>query len=70
MDARRTDILARIVADKAEEVIAAQLARPYDELAEAARAAPPPRGFARAIEARIASGKPAVIAEIKRARPS
>ena len=70
MDARRTDILARIVADKAEEVIAAQLARPYDELAEAARAAPPPRGFARAIEARIASGKPAVIAEIKRASPS
>ena len=34
MDARRTDLLARIVADKAEEVLVAQLARPYDELAE------------------------------------
>jgi len=70
MDPKRNDILARIVADKAEEVIAAQLARPYDELASVARAAPPARGFAAAIEAAIARGKPAVIAEIKRASPS
>jgi indole-3-glycerol phosphate synthase len=70
MDAKRNDILARIVADKAQEVIAAQLARPYDDIAAAARDAPPPRGFARAIEARVAAGKPAVIAEIKRASPS
>ncbi len=46
MDAKRTDFLARIVADKAEEVIAAQLARPYEEVAAAARVAPPPRDFA------------------------
>ena len=70
MDAKRTDFLARIVADKAEEVIAAQLARPYEEVAAAARVAPPPRDFAGAIEARIAAGRPAVIAEIKRASPS
>ncbi|GMU72826.1 MAG: indole-3-glycerol phosphate synthase 2 [Burkholderiales bacterium] len=70
MDAKRSDFLARIVADKAEEVIAAQLARPFDEVAAAARAAPPPRDFAGAIETRIASGRPAVIAEIKRASPS
>ncbi len=70
MDAKRTDFLARIVADKAEEVIAAQLARPYEEVAAAARAAPPPRDFAGAIEARIRAGRPAVIAEIKRASPS
>ena len=70
MDPKRNDILARIVADKAEEVIAAELARPYDDLAAAARAAPPPRGLAAAIEATIARGKPAVIAEIKRASPS
>jgi indole-3-glycerol phosphate synthase len=70
MDAKRTDILARIVADKAEEVIAAQLKRPYDELAAAAHDMPPPRDFAGAIERTIASGKPAVIAEIKRASPS
>ena len=70
MDAKRSDFLARIVADKAEEVIAAQLRRPYEDVAAAARAASPPRDFAGAIEARIASGKPAVIAEIKRASPS
>ncbi len=70
MDARRTDILARIVADKAEEVIDAQLKRPYDEVAAAARAVPPPRDFAGAIERTIAAGRPAVIAEIKRASPS
>ena len=70
MDPKRTDILARIVADKAEEVIAAQLARPYDDVAAAARAAPPPRDFGGAIEAAIAAGRPAVIAEIKRASPS
>ena len=70
MDAKRTDVLSRIVADKAEEVIAAQLARPYDEVVAAARAAPPPRDFAGAIEGAIAAGRPAVIAEIKRASPS
>ncbi|MEO8486292.1 MAG: indole-3-glycerol phosphate synthase TrpC [Betaproteobacteria bacterium] len=70
MDTKRSDILARIVADKAEEVIGAQIARPYDDLVDVARAASPPRGFAAAIENRIATGKPAVIAEIKRASPS
>ncbi len=70
MDAKRTDFLSRIVADKAEEVIAAQLARPYEEVAAAARAAPRPRDFAGAIERVIAAGRPAVIAEIKRASPS
>ena len=70
MDPKRIDVLARIVADKAEEVIAAQLARPYDEVAAEARDASPPRGFAAAIEAAIARQRPAVIAEIKRASPS
>jgi indole-3-glycerol phosphate synthase len=70
MDAKRTDILARIIADKAEEVIGAEIARPYPDVVAAALAAPPPRDFAGAIEKRIASGRPAVIAEIKRASPS
>jgi indole-3-glycerol phosphate synthase len=65
-----SDILARILTTKAEEVIAAQIERPLPVVEEDARNAPPPRGFANAIRARIAEGRPAVIAEIKRASPS
>jgi indole-3-glycerol phosphate synthase len=65
-----SDILARIMATKAEEVISAQVERPFEMLEREARAAPAPRGFAAAIGARVASGRPAVIAEIKRASPS
>jgi indole-3-glycerol phosphate synthase len=64
------DILAKIMTTKAEEVIAAQVARPYAKVAADARAAAPPRGFERALRAKIAAGKPAVIAEIKKASPS
>ncbi|HEY1325289.1 MAG TPA: indole-3-glycerol phosphate synthase TrpC [Casimicrobiaceae bacterium] len=63
-------MLARIVADKSAEVIAAQLAQPFAEVDRAARAAAPARGFDRALRARIAAGAPAVIAEIKKASPS
>jgi indole-3-glycerol phosphate synthase len=66
----RADILARIVADKAEEVIAAQIARPRAEIDAAARDAPPPRDFTAAIRSRIAEKRAAVIAEIKKASPS
>jgi indole-3-glycerol phosphate synthase len=66
----RSDILERILATKAEEVIAAQVARPFDVVEREARGAPPPRGFAAAIRDRVAQGRPAVIAEIKRASPS
>jgi indole-3-glycerol phosphate synthase len=66
----RSDILARIVADKAEEVIAAEIARPLAVVEAAARAMPPPRDFAGAIRQRIDAGAAAVIAEIKRASPS
>ena len=64
------DILARILATKAEEVIAAQLAHPLEAVMREAREASAPRGFANAIRARIHAGRPAVIAEIKRASPS
>jgi len=64
------DILARILATKAEEIAAAKGARPWREVAAVARALPPPRDFAGAFRARIASGRPAVIAEIKKASPS
>jgi indole-3-glycerol phosphate synthase len=51
-------------------VAAARAALPMDELERLARAASPPRGFAAALQSRVAAGKPAVIAEIKRASPS
>jgi indole-3-glycerol phosphate synthase len=65
-----SDILAKIMTTKAEEVIGAQVARPYPAVVTAARAMPPARGFERALRAKIAAGRPAVIAEIKKASPS
>ena len=64
------DILARIMTTKAEEVIAAQVARPFAFVDAEAHLTPPPRGFTHALRARIATKQPAVIAEIKRASPS
>jgi indole-3-glycerol phosphate synthase len=54
--AAQNDILARIVADKSEAIIAAQLARPFAEVDAAARAATAPRGFEAALRAKIAAG--------------
>jgi indole-3-glycerol phosphate synthase len=65
-----SDILAKIMTTKAAEVIAAQVARPYATVTADALAASPPRGFVRALRAKIAAGRPAVIAEIKKASPS
>jgi len=65
-----SDILQRILATKREEVAAARHAVPSAEVELHARAAPPPRDFVGAIRARLAAGRPAVIAEIKRASPS
>jgi indole-3-glycerol phosphate synthase len=64
------DILQRIVETKRTEIEAARRALPQDELEARARAAPQPRDFVGALRAKIAAGRPAVIAEIKRASPS
>ena len=66
----KSDILEKIVTTKAQEVIAAQVVRPFAVVDNDARAAGTPRGFERALRARIAGGKSAVIAEIKKASPS
>ncbi len=66
----QSDILARIVTTKAEEVIAAQVAHPFAGIEEEAQRAPAVRGFERALRERIATGQSAVIAEIKKASPS
>lgn len=65
-----SDILDKILKVKAEEVAAAKLLRPLAQVRAAAEAAPAARDFTRALRARIAAGKPAVIAEIKKASPS
>jgi len=64
------DILERILARKRAELEAARAAVPFEEMRRRAAAAPPPRDFVGALRARIAAGRPAVIAEMKRASPS
>ena len=65
-----SDVLQRILAVKREEVAAAKQAIPAREIEARARAAAPARDFVGAIRAKRAAGRPAVIAEIKRASPS
>ncbi|MEP7184031.1 MAG: indole-3-glycerol phosphate synthase TrpC [Betaproteobacteria bacterium] len=66
----RGDILARILATKVDEVAAAKRVRPPAEVEAAARALGGVRDFVGALRTRIAAGRPAVIAEIKKASPS
>ncbi|MBU3030496.1 indole-3-glycerol phosphate synthase TrpC [Paracoccus marinaquae] len=63
------DILDKIRAYKLDEIAAAKAARPLADIETAARAADAPRGFARALRERAATGA-ALIAEIKKASPS
>ncbi|CAM3692902.1 indole-3-glycerol phosphate synthase TrpC [Paracoccus yeei] len=63
------NILDRIKAYKLEEIAAAKAARPLAEVEARARAADAPRGFARALAEKTATGH-ALIAEIKKASPS
>ncbi|UYB52003.1 indole-3-glycerol phosphate synthase TrpC [Xanthomonas sp. AM6] len=65
-----SDILRTILARKAEEIAARSARVPLAELVARAHAAPPVRGFARALQSAIADGAPAVIAEVKKASPS
>jgi indole-3-glycerol phosphate synthase len=65
-----SDILERILAVKAGEVKAAREARPLQAVMNAAREAAPARDFVGSMRAKIAAGRAAVIAEIKKASPS
>ena len=65
-----SDILNKILDTKHAEVIAAMEQMPLVLMRQEAEQAEPVRDFVGAIRAKIASGKPAVIAEIKKASPS
>jgi len=63
-------ILDRILEVKRGEIAAARARVPQAMLEQRTRAAPAVRDFAQAMRAKLAAGRPAVIAEIKRASPS
>ena len=65
-----SDILDRILTVKAKEVAAASALLPLAEVRKQAEGAPPARDFVGALRAKIDAGRPAVIAEIKKASPS
>ena len=65
-----SDILNKILATKAIEVTAAKSIKPLVAIKAEANAQTPSRDFTAALRSRIAAGKSAVIAEIKKASPS
>jgi len=65
-----SDILKKILARKREEIDERRARIALAELAARAVDAAPPRGFAAALQAKIAAGSAAVIAEVKKASPS
>ena len=65
-----SDILATILARKAEEVRERSAALPLRELAARCEGLPPPRAYPAAGQAKISAGQAAVIAEVKKASPS
>ena len=66
-----TDVLERIAAYKREDVAGRKAALPQDAVEARAREASPPRGFRAALDRHVEdTGRPALIAEIKKASPS
>lgn len=65
-----SDILEKILAVKREEIAAAKRSRPLAIVRAEAERAGKPRDFTGALQTRIATGCPAVIAEVKKASPS
>ena len=65
-----SDTLTKIVDDKRRHVAACKERCSQGECENIAKAAEPPRGFAKALKAAIAAGRYGLIAEIKKASPS
>jgi indole-3-glycerol phosphate synthase len=70
MSAAPPTILTRILEHKRDEVEARRRQRSQVQLESACRNAPPMRGFTAALQRAVAAGRPAVIAEVKKASPS
>ncbi len=64
------DILLRICTDTRAEVARRKAKHDLDEMKAAAKTAPKPRGFGRALMDASAAGRPGLITEIKKASPS
>ena len=64
------DVLQQILAVKAGEVARAKSTKPLGSVRDEARRAAPARDFVGSLRSKIAAGKPAVIAEVKKASPS
>ena len=65
-----SDVLKKILAVKAEEVAAGKAKRSLDVVEAAAACMAPARDFTGAMQAKLAAGQSAVIAEVKKASPS
>ena len=65
-----SDVLAKICDDKRHHVAARKRAVSWAALAERARAAEAPRGFAAALGKVAGSGRPALTASSRRPRPA
>jgi indole-3-glycerol phosphate synthase len=70
MTAPKDDVLARIATYKREDVAARKAAQPQREVESLAMIAGMPRGFRNALDKKASPGRPALIAEIKKASPS
>ncbi|MFM8342723.1 MAG: indole-3-glycerol-phosphate synthase TrpC, partial [Methylomonas sp.] len=64
------DILKKILATKAEEVARRKPNLPLSLLEELAGTVQGPRGFYQALQSKASTGKPEIIAEIKKASTS
>lgn len=64
------DVLKKIIARKHQEIAERSARVSLAELQARVAGMPPCRGFAKAMQASVKAGKPAVIAEVKKASPS
>lgn len=66
----QSNTLEKICADTLADLKRRKTAAPLTDIEKLAASAPPPRGFLNALKTKAAAGKPALIAEIKKASPS